>query len=248
MFITFMLGLLLGQVSPSAPVAPVRLASSAQQSARFATPEEIVAHWRQGFVASERFAIPVDWDTDLAEEAPPELAAKRCVLTPMHHLEARLHLELAYRVTVGAEPSTPILALLLAQWALETGRGGKMWGYNFGGLKSSLGGASLLTRESFGVRARRVVQRFRTYRSAVEGARDYIQTLSDDFPRSFAALHSGSADRFARALSDEGYFTGSPEEYRRAVALLAFEFERKMQAEAAPLGGNVMRTTPVVTR
>jgi flagellum-specific peptidoglycan hydrolase FlgJ len=148
----------------------------------------------------------------------------------MTALEARLHLELAYRAVVVANPAQRTLSLLMAQWALETARGHSMWGYNFGGIKASTRGTSLSTREAYGERARRSIQAFRSYSSASEGAMDYIRTLASDFPRAFSELHGGDADRFARALADEGYFTGNPSEYRRAIVLLANEYERKWSA------------------
>jgi hypothetical protein len=160
--------------------------------------------------------------------APNTPLASRPARTPMTSSEAHLHLHLAYRAVVGEAPDPRTLSLLLAQWALETGRGENMWGFNFGGIKSSAGGAALDTQESFGLRRQSVRQRFRTYRSAIEGARDYIQTLARNFPKAFAALHGGSAQEFVRALADSGYFTGDPKEYVHAITRLAVEFERMM--------------------
>ncbi|HMA97200.1 MAG TPA: hypothetical protein VKP30_31160, partial [Polyangiaceae bacterium] len=70
--------------------------------------------------------------------------------TPMSANEARVHLELAYRSTMNEPPRANTLALLLAQWALETGIGQNMWGYNYGGLKATSGGAEFGTGELIG--------------------------------------------------------------------------------------------------
>ena len=146
--------------------------------------------------------------------------------TEMTAAEARLHLELAYRALYGEAPGNGSLASLLAQWALETGRGKKMWGYNFAGIKAGANGKPLMTKESSGSSERTILQRFRTYRSAPEGARDYLETLAVAFPRSFLELQRGNAETFARALADESYFTGDSAQYRRAIVLLAKEYER----------------------
>lgn len=144
--------------------------------------------------------------------------------TPMSVSAAQLHLHLAYQDVLDEAPQSKTLALLLAHWALETGRGANMWGYNYGGIKSKLGGVDLDTCESYGLTKQSTTQRFRVYRSAAAGAKDYIQTLSKSFPRAFEALLEGSAQGFVQALSESGYFTGSPDEYARAIASLAVEY------------------------
>ena len=166
----------------------------------------------------------VDAETAAFETAQPTNVAN--FRTEMTAAEARLHLELAYRALYGEAPANGCLASLLAQWALETGRGKKMWGYNFAGIKAGPGGKRLLTRESSGSTERTILQRFRTYRSAPEGARDYLETLALAFPLSFVEVQRGIAEAFARALADEGYFTGDSAQYRRAIVLLAKEYER----------------------
>jgi flagellum-specific peptidoglycan hydrolase FlgJ len=147
--------------------------------------------------------------------------------TPMSALEARLHLELAYSATFGIQPSDQTLSRMVAQWALETARGAQMWSYNFGGLKAGKGGVSLQTRESYGTSERQVTEPFRTYRSAAEGARDYVKTLFATFPKSFSSLHHGTAQEFVEALANENYFTGDRKRYHRAITLLSEEFSRE---------------------
>jgi flagellum-specific peptidoglycan hydrolase FlgJ len=147
--------------------------------------------------------------------------------TPMSALEARLHLELAYLATFGIQPSDQTLSRMIAQWALETARGAQMWGYNFGGLKAGKGGVFLQTRESYGTSERQVTEPFRTYRSAAEGARDYVETLSATFPKSFSYLHHGTVQEFVEALAEENYFTGDRKQYHRALAVLSAEFSRE---------------------
>lgn len=147
--------------------------------------------------------------------------------TPMTAYEARRHLELAYIVVVGENPQVRTLSLLLAQWALETGLGQNMWGYNYGGIKATSGGVAYGTGELIGGRKLRRVHRFRVYASALAGAKDYIGTLRGDFPKSFAALRSGCAAQFVQALFEERYFTGDPSEYVKAIMKLAEQYERR---------------------
>lgn len=148
--------------------------------------------------------------------------------TPISPTEARRQLERAYRVILRHPPAPRVLALLMAQWALETGRGKNMRGFNFGGIKAISGGAAYGTQESFGRRKHRTVHQFRTYPNAFEGATDYVRTLFFDFPAAFEALLSGSSSGFVQALFAERYFTADPQEYERAITRLAEEYERTM--------------------
>jgi hypothetical protein len=170
------------------------------------------------------------------QESPPievvPSALSVTTLTPMTVVEARTHLRRAYFSVIGLPPNEKALSRLMAQWALETARGKSMWCYNFGGLKATQRGLPLNTRESHGVSERRVTQRFRSYRSAAEGAKDFVFTLSLEFPKAFSALQRGSTRDFVRALVKEGYFTGNPAKYLRAISLLSREFEEPVPSTA----------------
>jgi flagellum-specific peptidoglycan hydrolase FlgJ len=154
------------------------------------------------------------------------------VRTPMTAASARLCLALAHHVVTGRAPSERSLALLLAQWALETGRGEQMYGYNFGGLKANTGGVDFATRESHGRAERQLVQRFRTYATAMDGAVDFIQTLANEFPLAFVVLKTGFVTNYVDALMEDGYFTGDPARYRRAIDSLAKEYRRTFDEES----------------
>jgi flagellum-specific peptidoglycan hydrolase FlgJ len=143
---------------------------------------------------------------------------------------AALCLGVSYHVVTGRTPSSPGLSLLVAQWALETGRGEQMYGYNFGGLKATSGGVVFATRESHGSAERQLVQRFRTYATAMDGAMDFIATLARQFPLAFSALESGDAASYVAALVEDGYFTGDPARYLKAIESLAKEYRRTLEA------------------
>lgn len=130
----------------------------------------------------------------------------------------------AYRLERGAPPRKKTLDLLWAQWALETGHGRAMHGYNFGGLKGRGGGSAVLkTRERSGDSLREIDDAFRTYASASRGARDYIHTLAERFPSALSAAERGDGAGFVGALANARYFTARPATYRQAIERLARE-------------------------
>jgi hypothetical protein len=144
--------------------------------------------------------------------------------TPLGGDEAASALSTAYESVTGHAPTAKQLSLLVAQWSLETGGGRAMMNYNFGGIKgqgpSGLS-TSYTTKEGSGATERTLVDRFRAYGSAAEGATDYLRTLRGRFPQAFDAVKSGDAGGFAHALKREGYYTGSEVDYTRAVASMS---------------------------
>ncbi len=135
----------------------------------------------------------------------------------------------AWHCQYAVHPSARTLAVLLAHWALETGRGTHMHGHNFAGLKAEAHRANrawLATVEGTGNRARRVQGCFRTYASAWEGARDYVATLASAYPEAAAAAASGHPGQFVAALEGRRYFTGDPVAYRSAIVQMTQEFSR----------------------
>jgi hypothetical protein len=146
-------------------------------------------------------------------------------LTPLDGAQASSHLARAYQAVLGSPPSAATLDLLWAQWALETARGQAMYGNNFGGIKARRGvpGASFATSEGFGPSRRQVVDRFRTYATPEEGARDYVSLLARRYPDAFEAAQRGDLGGFADGLARAGYFTARPETYRRGLERLAQE-------------------------
>jgi flagellar protein FlgJ len=173
----------------------------------------------------------------------PEPAAQRgqsfalvnAVRTQLEPGEARNALSGAWKKVFGEEPSAETSAILTAQWAHETARGGSMYNFNFGGIKGSgPGGFSVLqrTREGYGATEREIRDRFRAYGSAEEGAVDYVQLLNNRFPKALEAARSGDPEGFVRALKARGYFTGDESAYVRSVTSLSREM---LGTEFAPV-------------
>ncbi|HEX9619620.1 MAG TPA: glucosaminidase domain-containing protein [Polyangiaceae bacterium] len=142
--------------------------------------------------------------------------------TPMTGKVAEALLGAAYRSERGSAPREETLDLLWAQWALETGHGRSMHGYNFGGLKGRADGSAVLkTRERVGASVVEIRDGFRTYRSADAGARDYVRTLAERFPSALSAAERGDGAGFVTALADARYFTARRETYHKAIERLA---------------------------
>jgi hypothetical protein len=147
--------------------------------------------------------------------------------TPLTREQASQYLARAWRQRFGSAPEALTLVVLTAHWALETGRGDHMHGYNFGGIKASAGDAGAIrlpTLEGAGAQARRTQARFRAYATPLEGARDYIETLAQSYPQAQAAAAAGNAPAFADALARGRYFTADPSAYRSALVSLTHEY------------------------
>jgi hypothetical protein len=153
--------------------------------------------------------------------APTLVAAQR---TRLSGSEAADALRAAWTQLRGEPPSQGTLSVLVGQWAHETGRGQSMLNYNFGGIKGtgpSGMSAAYRTREGWGDNATRVVDRFRAYGSAEEGARDYVSLLARRYPQAVNAAEAGDARGFVGALKAGGYFTDNEAAYSRSVESLA---------------------------
>ena len=73
--------------------------------------------------------------TRSAASAAPALVAP--VRTRLDGTQAADALRAAWTKVTGQPPSENTVAILTAQWAHETGNGGSMYNYNFGGIKGA---------------------------------------------------------------------------------------------------------------
>jgi hypothetical protein len=152
------------------------------------------------------------------------VAAVRTPLTPE---QASSLIAGALERQTGEPPSKESVAILTAQWAHETGRGASMFNYNFAGIKgASPAGLSVSqrTREGYGAAERTITDNFRAYRTAEDGADDYVALLQRRFPAALDAAQAGDPAGCVRALKQAGYFTGDEGAYTRSVTALAREF------------------------
>ena len=132
-------------------------------------------------------------------------------------------LRAAWTRVTGQPPSEHTVAILTAQWAHETGNGASMYNYNFGGIKG-MGPSGLSvsqrTKEGFGASERTITDRFRAYRTAEEGATDYVKLLRQRFPEAVESAQRGDPSGFVSGLKQRGYFTGDAAAYTRSVSSL----------------------------
>lgn len=160
-------------------------------------------------------------------KAPASPGLVPAVRTQLSAGQAREALRAAWENVTGEAPSDKTLALITAQWAHETGGGASMFNYNFAGIKGT--GPSGLTvsqrtREGYGDSERRIVDNFRAYRSAEEGATDYVALLQRRFPDAVEGAKQGDAAAFVRGLKSRGYFTAHEGTYLNSVAQIASRY------------------------
>jgi hypothetical protein len=162
-----------------------------------------------------------------AEKAPQAGNLVAVVRTRLSAGEAQEALRAAWQRVTGEAPSDKTLALITAQWAHETGNGASMYNYNFAGIKGTgPSGLSVAqhTREGYGQTERRIVDNFRAYRSAEEGATDYVQLLAKRFPDAVEGARQGDPAAFVHGLKARGYFTGHEGQYLTSVAGIASRY------------------------
>jgi hypothetical protein len=156
--------------------------------------------------------------------------------TPLGEDEAAVYLARAWVAVAGSPPSQQALSVVWAQWAHETGRGRRMSGYNFAGIKGNgPDGDSFVawTREVTPNPGQRTRETFRAYSTPEGGAHDYVRLLANRYPVAFRAASRGDVARFVRALDLGGYFTDSDRAYARALASLSREcLERSVPRRA----------------
>lgn len=155
------------------------------------------------------------------ERAESSGGVVKAVRTRLSTDEARQALEHAWTARFGSPPSEETTAILTAQWAHETGDGASMFNYNFGGIKGSgPSGLSVAqrTREGYGASERTIIDRFRAYDSAEQGAADYLSLLDRKYAAALDSAHRGDAKGFVSGLHAGGYFTGNKDAYTRSVS------------------------------
>jgi hypothetical protein len=161
-------------------------------------------------------------------------------LTPLTREAAARALAGAYQTLTGKLPTPAVLALLLAQSALETGNWQKIHNFNFGNAKASPDYPIIVQFRCSEVNAQGVEEffdpphpqcNFRAYEDAESGALDYLKVLHNR-PHWWRGLHTGSPSAFVDALATPPkYFTANPARYKRTVTAL-FEAFRPLALAA----------------
>jgi hypothetical protein len=156
--------------------------------------------------------------------------------------EAAFSLREAWKKVYGGYPKDASIALLWAQSALETGRWKAIRNYNFGNIKYSSGTPFTMFRcnellwdnkkkkmviEWFNPPHRQTW--FRAYKTAIDGAEDYIRFVSQKkrYRKAWAQVIAGDPVAYSHELKIAGYYTASEKKYTKGVVSLTNEFLRR---------------------
>ncbi len=162
------------------------------------------------------------------------------VLTPVTPNEVFGALQSAWQRQFGALPQRSSLLVLLAQWALETGRGKSMHCFNLGNVKSGGQAGDWCFFRCNEIIKGKVVWfdpddaacRFRAFKTLEDGARDYLQTLHNRFTKAWPAVLEGAPADFSHLLRKQNYYTANEAQYTGTLVALFKEFERTVAVDA----------------
>lgn len=180
---------------------------------------------------------PTD-DVPPPEGAPQRLPADMTVVTEMELYKA---LEKGWIKLWGDKPHRTSLLVLLAHWALETGRGKSMHAYNLGNIKSRVGDGhdytyfacnELINGKWVWFYPDAAGCRFRAYKTLDLGVEDYLTLIRKRFDKSWVAVLAGSPADFCHLLRVQRYYTADEASYTAAVVSIYNEYSRLL-----PTGG-----------
>lgn len=166
-------------------------------------------------------------------------------LTKLTQQQAAVALYEAWSKYFGQPPSDKTWAILFAKTALETGRFQSMHCYNWGNIKKIHQSA---TRKDDGhyftmFACGEVINgkhemfypphpqtMFRAYKSAADGAADYLKLLSskESFKKAFSALIQGDPSEYSHQLKLGNYYTADEKRYTAVVVSIFNEFMSKI--------------------
>lgn len=159
--------------------------------------------------------------------------------TAVSQADLRGAINRAHQKLTGRTPSAALLDTLTAHASLETGSGGQMYNYNFGGIKgASPAGetAKMRTKEVYGGKEVEIRDGFRSYRTLDDGATDYVRLMRDRFGAAVAKAEAGDVDGFAHALKQSHYYTADETKYASALRGLAGKDHGGMSTSSAGSG------------
>ena len=134
------------------------------------------------------------------------------------------------------DPDENSLRVLLAQWGFETGWGKYMHNYNFGNAKHVNGDG----RDWCHFRCNEKINgewvwfdpphptcAFRAFRTAADGAKDYLAMVHKRFNLSWPAVLAGDPGQFAHLLKQQHYYTDDEEHYTKTMIGCLMDFKSK---------------------
>jgi hypothetical protein len=160
-----------------------------------------------------------------------------CKTTKLTESEAAIALREAWKIIYGSYPVSKQLALLWAQVILETGRFNSCRNYNFGNIKKTFapddGHSFTMFKCNEVIKGKLIwfepphIQTvFRAYKSAQDGAEDYIKFVSKKprYKEAWKAVLIGDPVLYCKELKKSGYFTADLNLYTKGVVRLTNEF------------------------
>lgn len=187
-------------------------------------------------LGAEPSSQPVAREGAFTTEGATVVASRR---TPMSSGAIRGALSEAHRRMHGRPMPPRMLDILSAHVAHETARGERMFNFNFGGIKGA-GPTGLTARygttEVLEGESTKIVDGFRAYRSATEGAMDYLKLLEGRYSSAVDEAQRGDVAGFSTALKRSGYYTADVADYTRAMQAHVHEQNGHRGHVAAPQG------------
>jgi hypothetical protein len=151
--------------------------------------------------------------------------------------EATYSLREAWKELFGNYPTDKTLAILFAHAALETGRFKLIHCYNYGNIKRNPNDGFYFTMYPAGEYEKgkyvpynppNLKCHFRAYKSAVDGAKEFISFLSKPrYVKARAQLISGNPEMYSHELSVAQYYTALESDYTPTVIKIFNEFLRR---------------------
>ncbi len=148
------------------------------------------------------------------------------VVTPVSKEEMFQALHDAWLKEIGSEPKKESLAILVAQWALETGWGKFMHCYNLGNAKHTDKDGrdwtyykcnEIIKGETVWFSPKHPACAFRAFRTLQEGAADYFTLIHKRFSRSWPSVEAGDPSNYSHAIKQQGYYTADETSYTKGV-------------------------------
>lgn len=148
----------------------------------------------------------------------------------------------------GAGPTASSVAILLSQWALETGWGKSCWCSNLGNARPPSTRGDILCCQIPGGKVSEVLDgheyffappsrgsTFRAFRSLSEGADYYLNLLHTRFAHAWPAVIAGDPGAYSLALHESHYYTADVATYTRTMQSLFQHFRSVAITGSTPL-------------
>jgi hypothetical protein len=166
----------------------------------------------------------------------------------------------AWRRRTATVPTKAQVAVLWAQYALETGEGAYCWNNNLGNVKVTQAQASAGVPYTMLHNVREIENGkpvtyqppspqtwFRAYDTLSDGMADYVKRFRDgNYSLAWPAVLGGDPEAFAGAIKSRGYFSAPLVDYQRGMRGLFTKYMRLDDYERAVEAVDSVPTIPAV--